>query len=97
MRICDVGASRLSVPPYQGLLDDKQAHLFGFEPNPDEFVKLTAEATAQETYFQQAVGLPGERTLFVHPIAGFTSLYPMDAAALAALGKEKWLRKAPKE
>lgn len=97
MRICDVGASRLSVPPYQGLLDDNQAHLFGFEPNPEEFAKLASSESERETYFQQAVGLPGERTLYVHPIAGFTSLYPMDADALAAIGKEKWLRKAPQE
>ncbi|WP_071675407.1 FkbM family methyltransferase [Nioella nitratireducens] len=91
MRICDVGASPLSVPPYQGLLDDGVAHVYGFEPNPEQYEKLVAEGRPNETYFCKAVGLPGQRTLYVHPAAGFTSLYPMDAAALRSIGKEGWL------
>ncbi len=91
MRICDVGASPLSVPPYQGLLDDGVAHVYGFEPNPEQYEKLAAESRPNETYFCKAVGLPGRRTLYVHPTAGFTSLYPLDARAVRAIGKEKWL------
>jgi len=85
MRICDVGASPLSVPPYQGLLDDGVAHVYGFEPNPAQYQKLVAEERPNATYFCKAVGLPGQRTLYVHPAAGFTSLYPMDGAALRAM------------
>ena len=91
MRICDVGASPLSVPPYQGLLDDGVAHVYGFEPNPAQYQKLVAEERPNATYFCKAVGLPGQRTLYVHPAAGFTSLYPMDGAALRAIGKEGWI------
>jgi len=91
MRICDVGASPLSTPPYQGLLDDGVAHVYGFEPNPEQYQQLVAENRPNETYFCKAVGLPGQRTLYVHPAPGFTSLYPMDAAALRAIGKEGWI------
>jgi len=91
MRICDVGASRLSTPPYQGLLDDGLAHVFGFEPNEAQFAKLVDSPSENETYFCNAVGLPGKRTLFIHPTPGFTSLYPLDPRAVRAIGKEKWL------
>jgi FkbM family methyltransferase len=91
MRICDVGASRLSTPPYQGLLDDGLAHVYGFEPNEAQFAKLVNDPRENETYFCKAVGLPGKRTLYIHPTAGFTSLYPLDPVAVRAIGKEKWL------
>ena len=91
MRICDVGASPLSVPPYQGLLDDGVGHVYGFEPNEAQYAKLVAENRPNETFFCKAVGLPGERMLHVHPAAGFTSLFPMDAAALRSIGKEGWI------
>lgn len=91
MRICDVGASRLSTPPYQGLLDDGLAHVYGFEPNEAQFAKLVETPSEHETYFCEAVGLPGNRTLYIHPTAGFTSLYPLDERAVRAIGKQKWL------
>lgn len=91
MRICDVGASRLSEPPYQGLLDDGLAHIYGFEPSEEQFAKLEAAKTDHETYFCDAVGLPGMRALYLHPTPGFTSLFPMDERALRAIGKEKWI------
>lgn len=89
MRICDVGASALSEPPYGGLLRDGLAHVYGFEPNPAEFANLQATATERETYFQSAVGAPGERTLHIHPRPGFTSLFEMDAASMRMIGKQK--------
>tara|TARA_R110002073_G_scaffold13299_8_gene56961 strand:+ start:156 stop:1049 length:894 start_codon:yes stop_codon:yes gene_type:complete len=91
MAICDVGASPLSEPPYQGLLDDGLAHIYGFEPSPEQFAKLDAAKSAHETYFCEAVGLPGARILHVHPAPGFTSLFPLDAAALRSIGKEGWI------
>lgn len=91
MRICDVGASRLSEPPYQGLLDDGLAQIYGFEPSEDQFAKLMAAKSEHETYFREAVGLPGARVLYLHPTPGFTSLFPLDPEALRAIGKEKWL------
>ncbi|MBF9029665.1 FkbM family methyltransferase [Rhodobacterales bacterium HKCCE3408] len=88
MRICDVGASPLSLPPYQGLLEDGVAHVYGFEPNPAQFAALPE--TPGATWFPTAVGAAGERVLRVHPTAGFTSLFPMDAEALGIIGKDRW-------
>ncbi len=82
----------MSEPPYQGLLQDGAAEVIGFEPNPEAFSKLQKTKSNRETYFEQAVGLPGERTLYLHPLSGFSSLFPMDKSALAQIGKEKWLR-----
>ncbi len=92
MRICDVGANPLSTPPYQPLLEDGLAHVYGFEPNEDAFAELETAKSDRETYFCAAVGLPGERTLYLHPWSGFTSLYPLDRAALKSIGKEKWIK-----
>ncbi|QBY00410.1 FkbM family methyltransferase [Rhodophyticola sp. CCM32] len=94
MRVCDVGANPLSDPPYKPLLDDGLCHVFGFEPNPEAFEELQKAKSAQETYFKEAVGLPGDRTLYLHPWSGFSSLYPMDRVALKSIGKEKWIRPA---
>ncbi len=94
MRICDVGANPLGAPPYQPLLERGLARVFGFEPNEEAFAKLQAQRSERETYFCAAVGLPGERTLHLHPKSGFSSLYPFDRAALRAIGKEKWIRAA---
>ena len=97
MRICDVGASDLSsAAPYAGLVADSCAEVFGFEPNPAEFARLEAAKSPAETYFPTAIGPGGKATLHIHAKPGFTSLYPLDPAALAALGKEKWLRGAGK-
>lgn len=87
-----MGANPLSEPPYSGLLMDGVAEIIGFEPNPDAFAKLQQTKSEYETYFQQAVGTQGHRTLYLHPLSGFSSLFPMDKTALAQIGKEKWLR-----
>lgn len=82
MRVCDVGANPLSTPPYDGLVQDRVAEIIGFEPNPEAFAKLQEIKTDQETYFQQAVGREGKRSLHLHPMSGFSSLFPMDDHAL---------------
>ena len=92
VRICDVGANPLSVPPYQGLLDDGVAELYGFEPNPEAFAKLEAAKSDAETYFPHAIGAAGERTLYLHPKSGFSSLFPLDAERLARIGKSHLVR-----
>ncbi len=92
MRICDVGANPLSEPPYKPLLDGGLAHVYGFEPNEAAFAELEDAKSDHETYFCEAVGLPGNRTLYLHPASGLTSLYPLDPAALKFLGREKWYR-----
>lgn len=94
MRVCDVGANPLSDPPYKPLLEAQKCHVYGFEPNPEAFDDLQKAKSDHETYFQDAVGLPGDRTLYLHPWSGFSSLYPMDRAALKSIGKEKWIRPA---
>lgn len=92
MRICDVGANPLSEPPYQGLLADRLCEVYGFEPNPEALKELQDAGSDLETYYPDAVGDPGERTLHLHPRSGFTSLYPMDRASLAQIGKTFWIR-----
>ncbi len=92
IRVCDVGANPLSEPPYLGLVQDGVAEVVGFEPNPEAFSRLQKTRTCYETYFKQAIGLQGNRTLYLHPLSGFSSLFPMDKSALAQIGKEKWLR-----
>ncbi|MEM9754655.1 MAG: FkbM family methyltransferase [Pseudomonadota bacterium] len=87
LRVCDVGANPLSVPPYQPLLAGGAAEVHGFEPNQDALAKLKAVAGPNERYHPFAIGRPGERTLYLHHRSGFTSLYPMDGAALARIGK----------
>ncbi len=91
MRICDVGANPLGDPPYKPLLDAHICDLYGFEPHEGAFAKLQAMKSEAETYFPNAIGKEGDRTLHVHPKSGFTSLHPFDARALGQLGKQKWM------
>ncbi|MEM9855457.1 MAG: FkbM family methyltransferase [Pseudomonadota bacterium] len=93
IRICDVGANPLGAPPYQGLLDDGAAHVYGFEPNPEAYAKLLEEPTAHETYYPNAIGAPGERTLYLHPKSGFSSLFELDGSRLERIGKAHLERK----
>lgn len=93
LRICDVGANPLGAPPYQGLLDDGAAEVFGFEPNREAYQKLQDSKSAFETYFPHAIGAAGARTLYLHPKSGFSSLFRLDADRLARIGKSHLLRK----
>lgn len=90
MRVTDVGANPLGDAPYKGLLTSGACEVFGFEPNLEAFEKLQAVKSDAETYFPTAIGAPGERTLYLHPKSGFTSLFPLDSRALAFLGKGFW-------
>ena len=91
-RIVDVGANPFNDPPYLALLKAGGCEVTGFEPQEDALERLNASKGPHETYLPHAVGDGGEGTLRVFKLAGFTSLYPPDQAAMAFLGKPRWGR-----
>ena len=55
-RVVDVGANPLSPPPYAPLLAAELCEVWGFEPQPEAFAQLVAEAGPHEHYLPHAVG-----------------------------------------
>ena len=60
--ICDIGASPIDpTPSIEDLINNTNSILYGFEPNEDEFKKLTQ--TEKKKYFNIAVGNGNTETL----------------------------------
>lgn len=95
-RVLDVGASPLTEPAYKPLLDQGSCHVWGFEPDEKGYANLQEQKGENETYFNLAVGAPGDRKLYVHPRPGFTSLYEMCRKSVNFMGKGFWKNKGIK-
>lgn len=89
-RIVDVGANPINRPPYQPLRDAGLCEVWGFEPQPDAFARLTAAGAPREHYLPHAVGDGGPATLHVCASEGFTSLLTPNRATLDYL--DRWHR-----
>lgn len=71
-RVVEVGANPINDNPYAGLLAAGHCEVWGFEPEPRAFARLTQGAT--ETYLPHAIGKGGPATLHVTKSASLTSL-----------------------
>lgn len=85
-RIVDIGASPLSPPPYDGLRAAGLCEVWGFEPQPEQFDKLVAEARPNEHYLPNAVGDGGSHELRITAGPGLTSLFEPHRGNIAGLG-----------
>ena len=56
INILDVGAALLERPPYQSLIDAGVGRLFGFEPDPQAYVRLNEQYGEPHRFFQCFVG-----------------------------------------
>lgn len=95
MEIADIGARMMnSKAPYDMLLRiDGAARLAGFEPDPEAFEKLAAEAPENATCYQLAVGKPGPATFYSHKIGSLSSVFRFAEPAARYLGKLFWVRR----
>lgn len=80
-RVVEVGANPINDNPYAGLLAAGHCEVWGFEPEPRAFARLTQ--TAHETYLPYAIGKGGPATLHVTKAASLTSLLRPDAQTAA--------------
>ena len=71
-RVVEVGANPINDNPYAALRDMGACEVWGFEPDPRAFERLTS--TPQETYLPHAVGDGTTRTLHVTRMPSLTSL-----------------------
>ena len=71
--ILDIGAMVEGVPRFQGLADQYNAHVTGFEPNPAEFSKL--RASERQTYLPHFLGDCSSSTFHMTRYPGCASLY----------------------
>ena len=63
--VCDIGASPVDPTPFiDDLINNTNSVLYGFEPNEDEFKKLTQ--TQRKKYFNVAVGNGKTETLNIY-------------------------------
>ena len=75
--IVDVGANPINENPYLDFLKSGHCKVWGFEPNPNAFDKLTSTDT--ETYLPYAIGDGKPGTLHLTQSAAMTSLYRPNA------------------
>lgn len=94
IRIVDVGANPIDdAPPYAMFLDDGDAEVVGFEPNPIALARLQRQKGPGETYMPNAIGDGCVHALHVCAAPGMTSLLEPDAAMLARFhGFAEWGR-----
>lgn len=83
--IVDVGANPINENPYLDLLKSGHAVVWGFEPNPEAFARLSDTET--EKYFPFAIGDGNEGTLHITKAAAFTSLYHPNRTVFKFLGQ----------
>lgn len=83
--IVDVGANPINENPYLDLLKSGHAVVWGFEPNPEAFERLSETET--ERYFPYAIGSGKKATLHITKAAAFTSLYPPNEKVFRFLGQ----------
>jgi FkbM family methyltransferase len=64
IKVVDIGANPIDgKPPYAPLMEDGDADIVGFEPNPEALAKLNAMKGSNETYLPYAIG-DGRRHIF---------------------------------
>lgn len=77
--IVDIGANYLGYDaPYMPLLDQKIAHLVGFEPNPQALAILNKRKGTREKYLPYAVGDGNRHQLRLCKMSGMSSLFEPD-------------------
>ena len=75
--VCDIGASPVDPTPFiDDLINNTNSVLYGFEPNEDEFKKLTQ--TQRKKYFNVAVGNGKTETLNICAAPGMSSILKPD-------------------
>ncbi|WP_017293783.1 FkbM family methyltransferase [Geminocystis herdmanii] len=83
IKILDVGASAIDGdPPYHNIKQIDKAIIYGFEPSPKEYEKLTSQAKEKEIYLPYALGDGKEATLHICHAPGMTSLLKPDYKVL---------------
>ncbi|SMX30991.1 FkbM family methyltransferase [Octadecabacter ascidiaceicola] len=98
IQIADIGARKMKKPPvYQPLLGLDVAELIGFEPEPEAFAVLKANAEPNTRYIQSAVGKPGPATFYSHTIGSLSSVFKIAPKAAKYLGKMFWVRRPVEE
>lgn len=75
-RVVEVGANPINDNPYANLLASGHCDVWGFEPEPRAFAKLTQ--TDRETYLPYAIGQGGPAVLHITKAASLTSLLRPD-------------------
>lgn len=90
LRIADVGANPINVPDYKELLDIGGCEVWGFEPEPEAFAALQAQAGPNTHFVQRALGKTGRGVFYPHKLTGLGSLLKMDERSVTYLGRPGW-------
>lgn len=80
-RVVEVGANPINDNPYSGLIESGHGQVWGFEPEPRAFARLTDSES--ETFLPYAIGRGGPATLHITRAASLTSLLKPSKATAA--------------
>ncbi len=94
IKVVDVGANPIdSKPPYAPLLEKGDAHVVGFEPNPEALAELNRKKGPNEIYLPHAIGDGKTHTLHFCAAPGMTSLLQPNFPVLDLLtDMARWAR-----
>ncbi|MEO8530264.1 MAG: FkbM family methyltransferase [Deltaproteobacteria bacterium] len=97
LRVVDIGANPIHVPPYDMLLELGGCEVIGFEPLPAAYEALLKQPQQNRRFINAAVGPAGAAILNVYPASGFTSLYKLSAKSVQYLTAPSALRQVGNE
>jgi FkbM family methyltransferase len=94
LKIVDIGANPVDGPcPYQSLLESRDTHVVGFEPNLEALGQLNTKKGPRETYLPHAVADGRVHTLRHCVLPGMSSLLEPNPAVLKLFDKfSEWGR-----
>ncbi len=94
INVVDIGASPIDgEPPYQQLINQNQARVIGFEPNPDQFNQLLSQESTHCHFLPYAIGDGESHVLNICQAPGMSSLLVPDLDILRHFhGFEQWAR-----
>jgi FkbM family methyltransferase len=94
IKVVDIGANPIdSHPPYASLLQNGDAQVVGFEPNPAALTELNLKKGPNELYLSHAVGDGETHTIHFCAASGMTSLFRPNAKVLDLMtGFSEWAR-----
>ena len=86
LQVLDIGANPTHRAPYADLIDARLAEVHGFEPHPQAFERLEQMKSAQQHYYNHAVGDGRAATFYQCENGSFSSLYRPSAEHFDYLG-----------
>ncbi len=81
-----MGANPIEAPPYDALVRQGLAQVWGFEPHPEAAARLRDAAPEGVIVLERAVGTPGQAVFNAYPASEMSSLFKLSEKSIGYLG-----------